>query len=161
MKFVSDTDILSIFGKIDRLDILSRLSEKIVVPKTVNEELIRANEMGFDFAEKVMEIVEVTDLSEKEFDEYNGLITKAKHLHTGELECFVIAKSRDYVLLTNERKVQNLCKGYNIEYLNLPRILRLALKDGILDKKELLELIKEIEEKDRTIIKNKENILKE
>ena len=44
---ISDTDILSTFGKIGRLDLLQHLFHEIYVASAVYQELLRVQQLGF------------------------------------------------------------------------------------------------------------------
>ena len=44
---IADTDILSTFGKIDRLDLLQHLFDSVYIAPAVSRELMRAEGVGF------------------------------------------------------------------------------------------------------------------
>ena len=70
-------------------------------------------------------------------------------------------KNRDYVVLTNDKSAHWYCKKVGVEYLNVQEILRFMLIENIIDVDDVKEIIKLIEDKDNTIIKNKERIWKD
>jgi predicted nucleic acid-binding protein len=63
---VADTDILSMFGKVESISTLKRLFKELKVPSAVYEELLRAKEVGFSFVDDVFTDIEVINLSEDE-----------------------------------------------------------------------------------------------
>jgi hypothetical protein len=64
MNLVFDTDILSTFGKIRRLDLLRVLlpNARLFIPHSVYNELFKARERGYEFVDYIIEsgILEVT-----------------------------------------------------------------------------------------------------
>jgi len=59
MIVVSDSDILSMFGKVGAVQHLKRLFEEIYIPPAVYEELRRAKEIGFDFVDELIDNVRI------------------------------------------------------------------------------------------------------
>ncbi|MFZ1077844.1 MAG: hypothetical protein WAN47_10495 [Nitrosotalea sp.] len=151
MKIVVDTDMLSIFARIGRLDILNKLFEAIIVPPSVKVELaegkIEIKKLGPEF-------VQLTT------GELKDLKYAYSELDKGEKECYVIAKNRNIPLASNEKIVHRLCKGDNMNYFSLPRILRLAIKDDVVTRNEARQLVNSIEKEEHTIIKNKDEIFR-
>ncbi|MHB8567922.1 MAG: hypothetical protein ACYC7D_14125 [Nitrososphaerales archaeon] len=150
MKIVADTDILSIFAKISRVDILESLFQDILIPRGVISELQKGSNM-ID-----------TAFSKAVFarEELNLLRGKYPNLHRGEIECFVVAKSRDIPMTSNERIIQVLCRREKVECLSLPNILRFAILEKVLTREEAREIVSLIELKDNTIIRNSREISK-
>ena len=75
MNLVFDTDILSTFGKIRRLDLLRELfpNARFIVPPSVYDELFKARERGYEFIDYIIEsgILEVTPLNEIKYTKVN------------------------------------------------------------------------------------------
>ena len=151
MKFVADTDILSTFARIQRLDILKKISDGVVIPQAVRAELARGN---IDVRHLDPDFVTLTK------DELKNLKKTDNSLDRGERECFVIARNRRLPLASSETIVHKLCKKEGIGYLTLPRILRSAITEGVITRQEARKLIDTIEEEEHTVIKNKNEIFK-
>lgn len=151
MRFVADTDILSTFARIRRLDILKKVSDGIVIPHAVKAELARGriniSQLDPDFAVLTK-------------DELKDLKNTDNSLDRGERECFVIARNRHLPLTSNETIVHRLCKREGIDYLTLPRLLRLAITEEVITRQEARKLICAIEEEEHTVIRNKNEIFK-
>ncbi|MGI0088413.1 MAG: hypothetical protein ACREBI_10740 [Nitrosotalea sp.] len=151
MKIVADTDILSIFARIGRLDILNELFEAVIVPPSVKVELaegkIEIKKLGPEFAQ--LTTGELKDLKDAHSE-----------LDKGEKECYVIARNRNIPLASNEKIVHRLCKGDGMSYFSLPRILRLAIMDDLVTRNEARQLVSSIEKEEHTIIKNKDEIFR-
>jgi len=158
MIVVSDTDILSTFGKIGALKHLKRLFEEIYIPPVVYEELRRAKEIGFGFVDELIENVQVLNLSEAEYSEFVRLAEHEKYLHSGELQGIVLCTHRNGVLLTNDKKAREFCKANNIVYFDIKGILRAFYKQRLLREEEIRNLVGAIEDKDNTRIKDFEAV---
>ena len=59
---------------------------------------------------------------------------------------------------TNDSKAKRFCEENDVEWLDVVDILRLCYRKRILDKKEIENVIRDIEEKDRTRITKKGEI---
>ena len=163
MNLVFDTDILSTFGKIRRLDLLRVLfpNARFFIPPSVYNELFKARERGYEFVDYVIEsgILEVIPLNREELEFLSRLREERRSLGLGELEGVSICKHREYVLVTNDITAKKVCDQYGIKIIDLSMILKSLLEVKILMSDELRALIDEIERKDRVIIKDKDDIL--
>ncbi len=88
-----------------------------------------------------------------------NLLERVNNLHEGECQLIILCRSRDGILLTNDAPVKRYCDGNNINYLDLEEILRSLKRRKVLQYNELKNLITDIEEKDWTIIRSKEDTL--
>jgi len=153
MIVVSDSDILSMFGKAGAVSHLKRLFGEIYIPPAVYEELRRAKEIGFDFVDELLDNILILNLSGEEYSEFVRLVEDERYLHSGELQGIVLCRNRDCVLLTNDRRAKNFCKRDDIAYFDAKGILRSFYRKRVLNEEEIRNLVKEIEEKDNTRIK--------
>jgi len=164
MSLVFDTDIISTFGKIKRLDLLKDLfpNTRFFIPPSVYNELFKARERGYEFVDYVIEsgILEVAPLNKEELELLSKLKEERRSLGLGELEGASICKHREYILVTNDRAAKKVCDQYGIEFIDLRMILKSLLVTAILTDNELKALIYEIERRDRVTIKDKGDILR-
>ena len=164
MSLVFDTDIISTFGKIKRLDLLKDLFPNTIffIPPSVYNELFKARERGYEFVDYVIEsgILEVAPLNKEELELLSKLKEERRSLGLGELEGASICKHREYILVTNGRAAKKVCDQYGIEFIDLRMILKSLLVTAILTDNELKALIYEIEGRDRVTIKDKGDILR-
>jgi predicted nucleic acid-binding protein len=151
MKIVTDADILSIFSKIKCLDILDKLFKEIIIPPSVQSELMKGK---IDVSGIDPTIVRLTR------DELRNLRGSYPKIGRGERECIVISKSRGIPVASNDRVVSSLCRTEGIEYLSLTDLLRFAILQKVITREEAKQLIKLIEREENTTIKNKEEIFK-
>lgn len=164
MSLVFDTDIISTFGKIKRLDLLKDLfpNTRFFIPPSVYNELFKARERGYEFVDYVIEsgILEVAPLNKEELELLSKLREERRSLGLGELEGMSICKHREYILVTNDMAAKKVCDQYGIEFIDLRMILKSLLVTAVLTDNELKAVIYEIERRDRVAIKDKGDILR-
>ncbi len=124
MIVVSDSDILSMFGKVGAVSYLKQLFGEIYIPPAVYEKLRRAKEIGFDFVDELIENVDILNLSGDEYSEFVRLANAERYLHSGELQGIVLCMNRNGVLPTNDRRAKNFCKRGDIIHFDIKGILR-------------------------------------
>lgn len=160
MLIILDCDIASTFAKIDRIKLLKKTFPKsdIRITNSVYTELLHAKRIGFSFPDKIFDSIMQIVLKEEEI-EYFRSFSQDKRIHAGEAEGLAIAKIRDAVFLTNDSQVVRFCEGNEIKVLDLKDVLTLMGERGVVTKKEMLDIFRDIKTKDNTTIKEKEEIL--
>jgi predicted nucleic acid-binding protein len=161
---IFDTDILSMLGKIGRADLLRKLfpETSLIITFEVYNELLRAKEAGYDFVDDVLEQgFNVIHLDSELIKEYEQKREELKNIHAGELTSTLLCKREDMAFVTNDSKAKRFCKENGVEWLDVVDILRLCYRKRVLDKREIENMIRDIEEKDRTRIRRKEEIFAE
>ena len=163
MALVFDTDIISAFAKIKRLDLLQKLfpRDEFFIPSAVYEELIKAQEIGYEFAKYVIdsELFKTLTLGDEEKDFVNDLSPGRKSLGSGEKEAIALCRHRGYALITNDNDAKNICDENSMEFFDLNMLLKTLWKSEIMKKEEVAKLIDEIETRDKVKIKDREMIL--
>lgn len=149
MRVVSDTDILSTFARIGRLDIMDELFEEIMLPPSVRSELANGR---IDLKSLKPTLAKLTG------EELKALKLADPRLGRGEKECLVVAKGRGILLASNDRVVCLLCRREDIEFLTLPMILRLSITEDVVTRQEARQLVKLIENEEHTVIRDKDSI---
>jgi predicted nucleic acid-binding protein len=156
---IADTDILSTFGKVGRIDLLLDLFQHLYVAPAVSQELRRAERMGFPWVARIRQVVEGLPLTDRECAEVERLVDLYPQLGSGEIERFVLAQTPRLLCLTNDRQAKTVASLLNLSYLDLEELLRALKNRGILTTEALAILIGHIEDKDRTRIKARDHIL--
>jgi len=59
---IADTDILSAFGKVEKVEVLGSLFDEILIGPAVFEELLQAQRAGFTFVEDVIKAARLIPL---------------------------------------------------------------------------------------------------
>lgn len=159
--FFVDSDILSTFVKVSGIKCLKALFQEINISQSIYEELARAKRAGYPYLDDILTEIEIALLSDDEFKDFRNLLENEKDLHEGECQLIALCKSRNGILITNDKAVKKYCKMNNIDFLDLEDILRALKLKKILAHEELRKLMEDIEKKDWTIIKAKEAILRD
>ena len=152
---VLDTNIVSTLLKVRSFKHLYTTfpAYSLVITPAVANELDRA---GFHDVPAIIETLTSDELSIQ-----TRISEKRKSLGKGELECIAISLHRNWPLLTNDRKAQNVALSEGVPCWNLSELLRAMYLKKSVSKKELQKIIEDIEEKDNVLFKNKERILED
>ena len=156
MSIVFDADIISTFAKIGKLDLLKRIfKEELLFPDAVHDDLIRARDAGYDYVTPALQFFKLVSLNAQEA----GFVQShsGKTLGLGELECIAICKYRKYQLSTNDAGAKAEAKRNGVKVVDLSVILWKIKENTTL--RELQQIIQDIEQKDRTKITGKEQLL--
>ena len=156
---IADTDILSTFGKMSRLDLLQSLFDNVYIAPAVWRELGRAAQLGFTWVASVQRAVLLLPLTADESKVVERLASLYLQLGSGEIESFVLAQTHHLTCLTNDRQAKVVAQALGLSYLDLEELLRAFKTREILTTAALTALIAQIEEYDRTYIKAKAQIV--
>ncbi len=153
---IVDTDFLSSFFKIDRLDIILKAmnTKNIVIPSTVYEELLES-----PFFQKLIPILAFSgnDISPGNFVlikpvsiEQNNFLDKEeiKSLGRGELGCMNLAKKYEGTILMDDRCAVRVAKNKNLKVVTIPSFLVYCKRNNKLTYEEIRDIIKKLKEKD-------------
>jgi predicted nucleic acid-binding protein len=162
---LADTNILSTFAKVKRGALLVELFGlgRIGLTPVVFEELQIGVSRGYVLLQSVIDLVQQGQLLliVPNADEVIQKSTLPASFDLGERETLLVAKSRAYGVLTNESHVKHWCRREQVELWDLPGILRSLWRNNVMPREDVRNLIEEIEQSDRVVFKNKENILAE
>jgi predicted nucleic acid-binding protein len=156
---ISDTDILSAFGKIGRVDLLQGLFQQVHVAPAVYWELLQVERMGFLWVASIKDAVELLPLTASESQQAERLSQRYPQLGSGEIESFVLAQTHQLLCLTNDRQAKAVARALALPYLDLEEILRAVKTRQLLTVEALSRVIAEIEEQDHARITAKDQIL--
>lgn len=159
MDVVIDTDILSTFVKTGKTRLLHRLFPKsrILLCPSVLSETSKAVKLGI--LDSIPSSFASVELTSSKRSLAKGIAARTA-LGAADIECLSVARSRNCLMLSNDRHVGNETLSLGVEHLSLPLLLRELWKTGTLSKPDVAKLVDEIERKDRIVIKNKGLILK-
>jgi predicted nucleic acid-binding protein len=145
---LSDTDILSALAKVNQLELLYSLFEveQLYIVPAVLHELEVARNQHLTFSRLIVNYIEIQrieilalTLSETAFSQ-----TLPHTLGIGERESLAVAYQRKSVLLSNESRVTHWSRRLNIEYFDLPLLLRAFWTDAVLTQDEVRQLISDL-----------------
>ena len=159
-----DTDVLSIFAKIQRLLLLFTVfnADHLNISTTVENELQTGIAKGFDFAQDIIALHskgQIVTYYPTDIDQ-QFTATLPKTLGSGERESMAICKRLNAIFVSNERRVKHHCRENGIDCVNLPEILRTLWERGILMQVDVRKVITEIETKDNLKFRTTDPIFK-
>lgn len=159
-----DTDILSIFAKIQRLPLLFAVFDQDVlnIATAVENEITIGVSKGFPFANALLELQAKGRLRthhavtvDEEF-----MLSLPHTLGAGERESMAICKRLAALFASNERRVRHHCQTRGIRCTNLDEILRALWELKILAASDVRKVITEIETKDSLKFRSTATIFK-
>ena len=152
---ILDTDFLSSFFKIGKLDLILRALnlEYVTVPSTVYEELKKAK--FFD------DIVSLFAFKEEELSHKKFILIKNVNLGVladfteeeritlgkGELGCFVLGKNKELILI-DDSKARTVAEKKNLKVVSVSSFLLYCKKNNIISVDELKQIIDDLKVKD-------------
>lgn len=157
---IFDTDIVSTFAKVEKIKILKQLFCKYnvsITPK-IHEELIIPLNFGYNFPLNVFRNFGLVYPSQKEEQDYLKLSLNEFKLGKGELEAIIICKRRGYIFSSLDKVALSYASREGIDTIQMHSILRAMWKSGLQSRDDVKKIIKNIEEMDKTQIKNIEKI---
>ncbi|NQU65399.1 MAG: hypothetical protein HQ517_14110 [SAR324 cluster bacterium] len=137
-KWIFDTVVLSNFLLSDTIFILEkRYAGRAVITNEVFDEL-SAGFSEFPSLKVIQEVLRdqmftLLSLSPTEYERYQGLIN---HLGKGEASCNALARTRNGVVMTDDRAARNQCSQLNIPFSGTIGILKSAYLDKQIELKE-------------------------
>jgi len=145
---VFDTDILSMFAKIDAVGLLRRLfGKKAVITPKIRDEISVPLEYGYSFPQKVISTIKTVPLSKQALEEYIRLQGNLS-LGKGELEAIAYCKTEKCAFATNDIKAREFAKSGGVSVISLQAILRALWKKKISSKKEIKQILERIKDAD-------------
>lgn len=168
MIVIIDADIISCLAKIKRFQLLQKLFQnaEFIIPQRVYEEIIRAEREGYTFVDSIFSLINdrILNLPILTSDEILKIkdFEESMNLHFGEIEAIVLALREGAILLSNDSQVKKEIQRLNlgIEVFNLEDLISTLIDVGeLVSENDIKQLIEEIENKDRVLIRNKTYLL--
>lgn len=147
-----DTDILSAFAKIKKLQLICNLfSHNLHVSPSILNEIKISLDVGYQFAKEIFSFIEegnlkISVLTEAESKEKANL---PEQFGEGEKEILALCIIRGGVILSNERRVAEFCRAKNIHCHRIPAILRALWELKVCNINEVRTMVDELKAKDR------------
>ena len=145
-KVVVDTDILSMFAKVDAVDVLESLlgKKRMVMTPAIRDEIAVPLQYGYTFPRRVLDRVPVASLSEQVQQEYEQLWFVGSPLGKGELEAIAFCKTEGALFATNDHAARDYAQGQGVKALSLQVLLREMWLSGVRNKAQVRELLERI-----------------
>jgi predicted nucleic acid-binding protein len=133
---VSDTTAIIVLSKIERLDLIFNVFEKIYIPRAVYEEIIKKDDKVSKNIKSNSKI-EIKNISNIEL--YNKL--RIQKLDYGESEAITLAKELNLALLIDEKDGRKIALKENLNIVGMLGIIRHNFRNNNLSYNEMLEII--------------------
>jgi predicted nucleic acid-binding protein len=131
MIVVSDTTPISELAKVDHLDLLPKLFDKIVIPQGVFNELQIGRHPAAKFVQNLSWLEVVTVGNQQVVEE----LQKSFNLHLGESEAIALAEEIGASqLLIDEKAARKIAMARKLPLIGTMGILLLAKRRGLLDR---------------------------
>jgi len=129
------------------LDLIFKLFDKLFITVEVYEELSRSRILVKPLAKSLkkgsIEIMESSDFA--------NLQEKYPELGVGELS--VIASAGNKIAFIEDRKAEKIAEKEGLAVFNIPELLLVCKKKGLIDREEIRQIIEELKDKDRYYFK--------
>lgn len=79
-------------------------------------------------------------------------------MHLTEICSILLCKSEGNVMLTNDKAAKRFCDNHNVTWMDIVELLRFGFLKQKITENECWEIMRDIEEKDKTRIRNAERI---
>jgi len=145
---VSNSTPLIHLARIGQLELLNRLFRKVLIPKTVFDEVVvKGEEQGYSDAKVIRkateEWMEIRELNEGELKELENIL-KIGPLGRGEGEAITLAKGAKLPLLIDDLLGQKIAKIFAMETYWTTSIILKAFTKGLITKSEAKEIIEDL-----------------
>jgi len=137
---VSNTSPLIILAKTSSLYLLKNVFDKIIIPKTVYDEIVEKNDTA-SFEIKQADFIVVVETEKNETLEYLYLI-----LDKGEAEAITLAKQLNTVLIIDEKKGRKLARNFGLNVIGFLGILLINYRKNFISESKVLHILEQTEE---------------
>jgi len=152
MVVVFDTDILSMFAKIDGVYLLKQLfGDKAVMTPKIRDEISAPLEYGYTFPLRVLSALKTVPLSKEAMGEYVRF-QWSLNLGKGELEAIVYCKTEKCTFATNDVRAREFAKSEGIPVFSLQAILKALWKKKLKSKSEVKQIHERIKTADNLAV---------
>ena len=159
-----DNNILSTFAKIGRLALLFQVTAEVLyISPNVYNELQQGLQVGHTVLQAVFDLIasgklQVVSLTEEDHQRMAQIpFTSAK----GEADSLAYCLGHQAIFVTNDQRAYKRGIQLGVTCIRLATLLRSLWVTGVLTKEKVRELIDEIERAEGTIIKDRQEILRD
>lgn len=138
--FVLDTNVLSLFAKIDRLDLLLQLSTApLYLTSMIQFELETGLDNGVAYLANVLQVIHIGKLQVIPLNEMDRQFMRAlpNKLADGEAEAIALCHRTGLTLITHDRKALNYCLQEGINAIRFTTLVNQLKNAGLLTETEI------------------------
>lgn len=157
-----DTNVVTTFAKVGKLPLLfAATANTLYISPNVYRELQEGVVKGYAVLQAVLDLlavgqIQVITLTEADQSTAAQLPLAAAK---GEVDSLAYCLNHEALFLTNDRRAGNLGSSLGVTCLTLATILRRLWRSGKLSKTQVTALIREIEQAEGTVLREREAIL--
>lgn len=150
MMVIVDADILSMFAKVDAIDLLGGFlgRERVAMTVAIRDEISIPLQYGYSFPEKVISKIQIIPLTGKAWQEHERLWAFGSSLGKGELEAVAFCRAEGALFATNDSAARGFAQKQGVQVISLQAILRGLWLSGMQSKVDVRELLDRIKEAD-------------
>lgn len=151
MKFLLDADILSMFAKVAKIELLEEIlgRDNVAITPGVLGEVTLPLRFGYSFPEAIIQHVTVVSLLPEDIEELLGLQSKYPSLGRGELESIAVCKTKGYTFASNDRIAKASAEKEGVKTLSLQALLRAMWEKRGRSKEEVKQILEAIKISDK------------
>ena len=152
-RVVLDTDVLSIFAKVEELQLLEALfgKGKLLVTPVIYQELMVPLSYGYHFPEKVFTVGTLTLLTIEEKQFAVDLQRRNQRPGEGEAEALSLCKARQWLFVSNDAAALRSVHVENCPYMGLEPLFRLLWTREVITKQDTFLLLQRATHADRSV----------
>jgi predicted nucleic acid-binding protein len=129
------------------MDLVFKLMGKLSITTKVYEELSRSKSL----IKPLAKVLQKENIEIVESPDYTNLQGKYPELGIGELS--VIASSKDRIAFIEDRKAEKIAEEEGVQVFNIPELLLVCKKRGLIERSELVQILNELKERDGYVLK--------
>jgi hypothetical protein len=107
---------------------------------------------------EIVHVMGLIELDEETLKKSREIAENNRRLHLTEICGILLCRKRGNVMLTNDKAAKWFCEKHNVVWIDIVELLRFGFLRQKITGDECWEIIKEIEEKDKTKIRHVERI---
>jgi predicted nucleic acid-binding protein len=148
---IIDTDILSMFAKVDAVAMLGQLlgPDRVATTPAIRDEIAVPLQYGYEFPLRALVQTAIAPLPGRAWLEYERLRATGAALGRGELEAIAFCKTEGAVFATNDLVARRFALAEGVYVLSLQAILRGLWESGVCSKPDVHVLLERIKRADR------------
>jgi len=129
------------------MELAFKLVDKLSITTEVYEELSRSKSL----IKPLAMVLQKGNIEIVESPDYANLQGKYPELGIGELS--VIASSKDRIAFIEDRKAEKVAEKEGVLVFNIPELLLVCKKRGLIERSELVQIVNELKERDGYVLK--------
>lgn len=133
---ICNSSPLIFLTKINKLELLKELFEKITIPEAVKKEVLVENKEEYNAIKRAIEEGWIVIENPKKYTNLG--------IGKGENSSLNLAKEKNEALIIDDLRAVKIAKSLNIEFIRTTDILLMALKRDLIKKEEIIKLFNEL-----------------